>query len=117
MAYAMLKGLGAPQEVSTVVLDAEKCDVVSKEACDVSEIAKENDGLRFVRVDRGLPLTLGAFSALDFRWVPVSEEIGRYVIAVKNLPPGDYQIRAEGRLLGKASAGQLGHGDKPHHDG
>ena len=110
MAFAMLKGLGAPQEVSTAVLDAETGTVVNKEACEVTEIAKEDGGIRFVRADRGLPLTLGAFSALDFRWVPISEEIGRYVLAVKNLPSGDYQIRAEGRLLGKASAGQLARG-------
>jgi lysophospholipase L1-like esterase len=110
MAFAMLKGLGAPQEVSTVVLDAEKGEVVSKEACEVAEMTKKDGGLHFVRTDRGLPLTLGAFSVLDFRWVPVSEEISRYVLAVKNLPAGDYQIRAEGRLLGKASADQLARG-------
>lgn len=91
MAYAMLKGLGAPEEVSSVVLDGEKAVLLEAQGCAVSGIRKSAEGLKFTRFDRGLPLNLGILSGLNYRWVPIPEGLNRYVLAVKNLPAGEYK--------------------------
>ncbi len=110
MAYALLKGLGAPEEVSAAVVDAETGTVPASSGCRISDVKKREDGVEFVRLDEGLPLNLGILGALNFRWVPVPEGINRYRLAVKNLPPGDYEIRAEGRRLGVVDAPRLAAG-------
>ncbi|MHA3770416.1 SGNH/GDSL hydrolase family protein [Verrucomicrobiota bacterium sgz303538] len=110
MAYAMIKGLGAPEDVSSATLDAETCATLTMEGCKISDLQKQVDGLTFTRTDDGLPITLGTFSWLDFRWVPIPDGINRYMLSVKNLPAGEYEISAEGRGLGKANAEQLARG-------
>jgi len=110
MAFAMLKGLGAPTDVSSMSLDAANGTVLAVNGCAVSQIKRSSDGIDFVRLDQGLPLNLGILSGLNYRWVPIPEENNRYILAVTNLPAGQYEIRAEGRLLGKTSAEKLARG-------
>lgn len=110
MAYAILKGLGAPEEVSSAIIDAEGGASVGTTGCSISEISKRDGGIFFVRMDDVLPLTLGSFSAFDFRWVPIPGGIDRYLLTIKSLATGNYQIEVEGRQLGKASAEQLARG-------
>ncbi len=110
MAFAVLQGLGAPAEVSSATVDAQTGEALSAEGCRLSECKKLADGIAFTRQDEGLPVTFGAFSVFDFRWVPVPEGINRYLLTVKNLAPGEYQLSAEGRPLGKTDAAQLARG-------
>jgi lysophospholipase L1-like esterase len=110
MAYAMLKGLGAPAEVSSVTVDAGSLQVMAAEGCAVSKLVRTTNGIAFTRLDQGLPLNLGILSGLNHRWVPIPEGINRYLLSVTSLPAGDYDIRAEGRRLGKVSAERLARG-------
>lgn len=110
MAYAMLKGLDAPSDVSSATIDAASETALSTNGCSIFKIAKTTNGIAFTRLDRGLPLNLGILSGLQYRWVPLPEGINRYMLTFTNLPPGDYEIRAEGRLLGKTSANKLARG-------
>jgi hypothetical protein len=110
MAYAMLKGLGAPAEVSSATVDAAAGKVIAVDGCKISKLARNTNGIVFTRLDRGLPLNLGILSGLNHRWVPIPDGINRYLLAVTNLPRGDYEIRAEGRKLGKISAERLARG-------
>ena len=110
MAYAMLKGLGAPADVSSATLDAEHGALVSAEGCAISEITKREDGIEFTRLDKGLPLNLGALSGLQYRWIPIPEGINRYMLTVRGLAAGDYEIRVGDRSLGKTNAAQLARG-------
>ncbi len=107
MAHALLLGLGAPAEVSAAALDAETGSVVESAHCTLSAIRKNADGLEFTRLDEGLPLNLGPFSVFNNRWVPYSETLNRYMLTVKGLPTGEYEIRVDDRLVGKTSAAQL----------
>lgn len=109
MAFAMLKGLGAPAEVSSLTLDA-KTAVVEASGCRASDVEVDASGVRFTRLDDGLPLNLGTFSAFNYRFIPIPDGINGYRLAMKNLVPGKYEIRAEGRALGTATAQQLAHG-------
>jgi hypothetical protein len=110
MAYAILKGLEAPANVSSATIDATKAALVDAASCSITEIVASKDQVSFIRLDDGLPMTLGAFSAFDFRWVPLPATINRYLLSITHLAPGDYQIEAEGRLLGKVTAAQLERG-------
>lgn len=107
MGWALLQGLGAEPEVSSAVVDASEARVVSTSGCRVTAVRKLADGVSFVRTDEGLPMNLGILSALQYRFVPVPETLNEYRLAVKGLPPGRYEIRAEGRLLGAWDAAQL----------
>ena len=110
MAYAMLKGLGAPADVSSATIDAGSGKALATEGCQISKVTRTTNGIEFTRLDRGLPLNLGILSGLQYRWVPVPEGLNYYLLTVTNLPAGEYEIRAEGRLLGKASASKLARG-------
>jgi len=110
MAYAMLKGLGAPADVSSGIVDAATGAVVAAQGCSISKVVRGSDGLAFTRLDQGLPLNLGILSGLNHRWVPLPEGLNQYRLAITNLPPGDYEIRADGRRLGNVSAERLSRG-------
>jgi lysophospholipase L1-like esterase len=107
MAFAMLKGLGAPAEVSSVVLDARETAQVQAEGCRVTDVQWHDGGLAFVRLDEGLPLNLGILGVLQFRFIPIPDQLNRYMLTVRNLPAGRYEIRAEGRLVGTITERQL----------
>jgi len=111
MGYAMLRGLGAPAEVSTATVDAAALRTVSSDNCRISAVERLPDGVRFLRLDRGLPLNLGIFSALNHRWIPIPDTLNGYRITVTGLEPGEYELRVEGRLVGKYSAERLARGE------
>ncbi len=110
MGYVMLKGLGAPAEVSSVLLDAQEKPLLQAEGCHVTDVQWHDGGLKFVRLDEGLPLNLGILGVLQFRFIPIPDGLNRYMLTVRNLKPGRYEIRAEGRLLGTATERQLHEG-------
>lgn len=111
MGHAMLRGLGAPAEVSSVTVDAAGLRVEAADNCRISGLTRMADGIRFRRLDRGLPLNLGIFSALNHRWIPIPDTINGYRLRVTGLEPGEYEVRVEGRLVGKYSADRLARGE------
>lgn len=110
MAVAILKGLGAPAEVSAAQIDARVLKVTNVEGCTVSNLKVTNGGVTFDRLDEGYPLNFGTFGALNFRFVPVPAELNQYTLAVSGLAKGKYELRAGGRLLGTVTAQQLAAG-------
>lgn len=110
MAYAILKGLGAPADVSSVAVDAAGPTVVAAKGCAVSGLAAADGGVRFTRLDEGLPFNYGIFYGLHYRYVPVPDELNRYLLRVTNLPKGRYEVTADGRGLGTFSADDLAAG-------
>jgi len=107
MAFAILKGLGAPAEVSSVTVDARKPALVEANGCRVSDVTGDARRLEFDRLDEGLPINFGTFGALQFRFIPIPEGLNRYMLAVKGLPEGRYEVLADGRSLGAFPADQL----------
>jgi lysophospholipase L1-like esterase len=110
MAFAILKGLGAPAEVSSVTLSAGDPKLLNAQGCRVTDLAGSPDRLAFTRFDDGLPLNHDLFWQLNFRFIPIPEELNRYMLTVKDLPPGRYEVRAAGRLIGAFDAKQLSEG-------
>jgi lysophospholipase L1-like esterase len=110
MGFAILKGLGAPDDVSAVEIDAAEMKVASAEGCEVTDLKGGGERIEFVRLDKGLPLNAETFFALHFRFVPIPDRLNRYMLTVKGLGAGEYAVFADGRALGKWSGERLGAG-------
>ncbi len=107
VAFAMLKGLSAPADVSSATLDYAEAKLIETQGCAVTEVVRDGARLEFTRLDEGLPFNHGVFFSLHFRFVPVLTELNRYVLCVKNLPKGRYDITADERGVATLSAEQL----------
>ncbi len=112
MAFAILKGLDAPAEVSAVSIDAGGPKLLSAEGCRVTNVSRDaaSGRLEFDRHDDGLPINFGIFGALQFRYLPIPDELNRYMLSVANLPAGRYAITADDRALGTFTDKQLATG-------
>lgn len=110
MAFAILKGLGAPAEVSSVAIDAKSLEVLETAGCRVAQVAGQEGRVEFDRLDAGLPLNGETFFALQFRYVPIPNELNRYMLRITSLPPGRYDVIADGRAVSTYSAVQLAEG-------
>jgi len=110
MAYVILKGLGAPADVSSVTLSATDPKSVVAQGCTVSEVKVSPSKVEFVRLDQGLPLTLGLGGHVVFWFVPIPNELARYMLRITDLAPGKYEVKAEDRLVGTYSNERLAEG-------
>ena len=73
----------------------------------MTHIQREDGRLEFTRLDSGLPFNHGIFFALHYRFVPVPNELNRYLLSVKNLPAGKYDVVSDDRAVGSFTAAQL----------
>ncbi|MDZ4405411.1 SGNH/GDSL hydrolase family protein [Prosthecobacter sp.] len=110
MAVALLKGLGAPAEVSSAEIDAASARPLAASGCTITNVKATADSVVFDRLDEGLPLNFGTFGALNFMFIPVPQELNRYMLTVRGLAAGKYDLRAGGRALGKFTNKQLAAG-------
>jgi hypothetical protein len=110
MAFALLKGLGVPADVSSAEIDAAQAKVVRAAGCRVTDVRSKGREVEFTRLEDGLPLNYGIFHALNYRYVPVPDELNRYLLTVTGLPAGRYEVSADGRSAGAYSATQLAAG-------
>jgi lysophospholipase L1-like esterase len=112
MAMAILKGLGAPAEVSAAVIDASGPSVISASGCRVQNLRDSGTvgQIEFDRLDDGLPINFGLFGALQYRYVPIPDELNRYMLTVAHLASGRYGVLVDGRALGAFSESELAAG-------
>jgi lysophospholipase L1-like esterase len=110
MAFAILKGLGAPADVSSVVVDAREPKLIEAKGCTVTGLASKDGSLEFTRLDQGLPFNYSTFYGLNYRYVPVPDELNRYLLTIQGLPEGRYEVTADGRSAGTFTAAQLAAG-------
>ena len=110
MAFSILKGLGAPAEVSSATIDFTTAAAVEAQDCKISDVKTTSESLSFTRLDAGLPINFGLFGTLNFRFVPIPDELNRYLLVVRNLPAGKYLLAADTRGVGNYTADQLSKG-------
>ncbi|MES2466278.1 MAG: GDSL-type esterase/lipase family protein [Verrucomicrobiota bacterium] len=110
MAVTILKGLGAPAEVSAATINAQNGTVALARDCDITALATRDAALTFTRHDHRLPLNLQPLWMLHGFFIPIGEELNRYDLTITNLTPGRYAVLAGGRRLGTWSAEQLAQG-------
>jgi lysophospholipase L1-like esterase len=110
MAFAILKGLGAPANVSSATIDAQAAKVVTADDCQITKLRKLDQGVAFTRLDERLPLNLAPLWLLSGFYIPIQDELNRYLLTVTNLPQGEYALIASGKEVGSWSAERLGAG-------
>jgi lysophospholipase L1-like esterase len=110
MAFAILKGLNAPAEVSAVTINAPQGLVTASENCRISAVRPTRDGLRFTRTDERWPFNFGLLWSLNELYIPFGDELNRYLLTLTGLPAGQYDVTAGGRALGDWNADDLARG-------
>jgi len=110
MAFAILKGLGAPAEVSAATIDAAGAAPPEERGCRISDIERTDAGVAFTRIDGRLPLNLSPLWMLHGFFIPIGDGLNRYLLTVKGLPEGPYELTAGGRSLGAFGADALARG-------
>jgi lysophospholipase L1-like esterase len=110
MAFAILKGLSAPADVSSATINARNALVVASDNCRISQVQHTQDGLTFMRTDDRLPFNFGLLWTLNEFYIPFANDLNRYLLTVTDLPEGQYQVTAGGRPLGHWSAYGLAQG-------
>ena len=99
-AYVLLKGLGAPDVISSATLDAETARVANSYRCQISDLEIDGEKIRFTRLDEGWPMFLGPFAGFQFPYVPSGEELSRYELKVTGLPEHEwYDVQIDGKTI------------------
>jgi lysophospholipase L1-like esterase len=110
MAFAILKGLDAPADVSSATIDAHNAKSQNLSHCTISRIKLQKEGIDFTRTDDQWPLNLNPLWMLYGFHIPISDELNRYLLTVINLEEGKYEIRVNDRLIGTWSSAELSKG-------
>lgn len=109
MAFAILEGLHFPKQVSSVEINLADGPKANATNCRVTELARDGDGVRFVREDQSLP-----FFPEDARpilkWAPLLEKANDYGLKVTGLKPGKYAVDLGGKKVAEYTADELAKG-------
>lgn len=103
MAWAVLKGLGAGAAVSRAELDAATGKCLATENCKIDHVTLNNGALAFDRLDEALPMPIDQRAEPALKLAPVLDELSRYLLVVKGLPAGEYEVKVDGQVAGKVS--------------
>lgn len=108
MAYAILQGLHFPQTVSAVEIDL-AADGVKTANCQVTNVTRKGDEIRFQRQDAALPFFPEEAKAI-LRWAPILEDLNAYTLRVRGLRAGTYEVRLGDTKVAECSAEELAKG-------
>jgi len=110
MAWAVLKGLGAPAMVSRVDFAVDSSRLVAAERCTVENLKFADGALSFDRKDAALPMPIDARAEAALKLAPILDELSRYELRVSGLPANEYQVKIDGEVVGKVSRDALAKG-------
>jgi hypothetical protein len=110
LAWAYLKGLGAPSTVSSATLDAKSGTLTSAEHCKIDQITSQNGVLRFQRLDESSPLPIPADSSSALSIAPILDDLSRYILTVTGLESPHYTLSIDGEQAGEFTREQLAAG-------
>jgi lysophospholipase L1-like esterase len=107
MAATLLKGLGAEGFVSSVTISGDKAEA---KGCAVSNVKEEKGGVSFDRLDESLPFPIADNARAVMAITPDVAALSQYMLSVKGLKDGDYELKVGGVTSGKFTAKQLADG-------
>ncbi|MBM3459195.1 MAG: SGNH/GDSL hydrolase family protein [Armatimonadetes bacterium] len=110
MAWAILKGLGAPPRISSAEVDAPTRTVREAENCAVHTVRANGGGIRFLRAEEAIPLHLPPAARPILAWAPIQEELNSYRLRVTGLEPRNYDLRVDGERCGTFRGPELAAG-------
>jgi len=109
MAYALLKALGCRGRISSLVIDA-AAGKSSSEGCVVSKLEISDDRITFIRRDDTLPAYFDPEAQGIFSFVPITDELNRYMLRVTGLRHGQWKLDVDGIEVGNFSSDDLARG-------
>ncbi len=109
MAFAILKALRAPEEVSHAAVDASGGPAETRR-CEVREFRKAGEGVSFVRTDEASPCYLDDRAAPGLELVPFQDELNRMTLRVTGLAAGIYELLIDAKVCGRYTGGELAAG-------
>jgi hypothetical protein len=109
MAWAILKGLGAPALVSRVQIDA-GTRKISSEGCRVDGLQTSGKTISFERTDDALPMPIDEKAGLALKLASVLEDLDRHELQVTGLPAGTYELTIDSEPAGKVTNDELAKG-------
>ena len=110
MAWAILKGLGAPALVSRAEIDGAAGKVVAAEGCRLNNLKADQGTVAFDRSDDALPMPVDPPAEPALKLAPILQDLDRYELQVTGLPAGTYELSIDGEPAGKASSEELAKG-------
>ena len=110
MAWAILKGLGAPALVSRAEIDGAAGKVLAADGCRVTNLKAEQGTVAFDRSDDALPMPVDPKAEPALKLAPILQDLDRYELQVTGLPEGTYELSIDGESAGKASNEDLAKG-------
>jgi len=110
MTYVILKSLGAPALVSKATIDVKASKATDLAGCAIARLTCAEDGVRFVRADERLPMPIDDRAREALRMFPEIPDISQYLLTVKGLAAGAYDIKIDGTVVAAVSASDLAKG-------
>lgn len=113
MALAVLKSWNAPAIVTDVTIDASSAKATKSANTEVSELQKTAAGLSWTQLDKAFPLdfnTDNMDAEMAERFAQITEQLNQQPLRVTGLAAGSYELRIDGKPLGKFDAKQLATG-------
>jgi lysophospholipase L1-like esterase len=110
MAWAILKGLGAPALVSRAEIDGAAGKVLATDGCRVANLKVDAGTVAFDRSDDALPMPVDAKAEPALKLAPILQDLDRYELQVTGLPTGTYELRIDEEPVGKVSSEELAKG-------
>ncbi len=109
MAASILKGMHFPALVSSVEIDLAASGEPKTTNCQVTELSRKDQTIRFQRKDAALPFFPEEARSI-LKWAPLLEDLNVYSLKVTGLPSGTYEIRLGGKAVAKYSSAELAKG-------
>jgi lysophospholipase L1-like esterase len=113
MAMAVLKSWNAPSIVTEVAIDASGGNVNKSVNTEVTELQKIATGIVWKQLDKALPLDVNTddiSAEMANRFADIVKELNQQPLRVTGLSAGNYELRIDGKPLGKFDAKQLASG-------
>jgi lysophospholipase L1-like esterase len=115
MAENILKSWGAKPEVTFVHIDAGTKSAAHVSNTEVSELTTNENRLRWMQIDKALPLPIGPLDTDPLMRLTLSSSdlisaLDMETLRVTALPAGSYELRIDGKEIGGFSAEQLAAG-------
>jgi lysophospholipase L1-like esterase len=112
MAAALVRGWNISPIVSGVALDAARADITSQENTTVSGLSETSSGLRWMQLDRALPLPLELNDSMTQFLLQISDiaSLDQQMLRVTGLSAASYSLEIDGQKIASFSRQELADG-------
>ena len=114
MAWAILKGLGAPALVASAEFDVTRgwwrSKLVEPRQCQVQNIKYANGALSFDRLAAALPMPVDARAEAALKLAPILDDLNRDELTIAGLKSGRYDVLIDGAVVATVTAAELAKG-------